>query len=156
MNILLPHRPPGSFEESLRSSNQTPPKHPSRYYAPIPVPVCTSNSPYPAKPGERPHAFMPLHMFYPQYVPNVPTQVCASVMAVPDCSAHESSPWGTAIGNQTQKCTLLPNSNTEGAHRALCPCCAKSRLFSTTGSHGSQGPEFCTADAVLNGSCTLL
>ena len=31
-----------------------------------------------------------------------------------------------------------------GAHRALCARCAKSRLFSTTGSHGSQGPEFCT------------
>ena len=35
-------------------------------------------------------------------------------------------------------------------------CCVKSRLFFTTGSHGSQGPEFCTPDAVLNGSCTLL
>ena len=33
---------------------------------------------------------------------------------------------------------------------------AKSRLFSTTGSYGSQGPEFCTPAAVLNGSCTLL
>ena len=31
-----------------------------------------------------------------------------------------------------------------GAHRALCTCCAKSRLFHTTGSHGSQGPDFCT------------
>ena len=30
---------------------------------------------------------------------------------------------------------------------------AKSRLFSTTGSHGSQGPAFCTPDAVLKGSC---
>ena len=39
---------------------------------------------------------------------------------------------------------------------ALCPGCAKSPLFSTAGSHGSQGPEFCTPDAVLNGSCTLL
>ena len=32
-------------------------------------------------------------------------------------------------------------------------CCAKSRLFSTT---CSQGPAFCTPDAVLNGSCTPL
>ena len=39
---------------------------------------------------------------------------------------------------------------------ALCPRCAKSRLFFTNGSHGSQGPEFCTPDAGLNGSCTLL
>ena len=39
---------------------------------------------------------------------------------------------------------------------ALCPRCVKSRLFSTAGSHGSQGPEFCTPDAVLNGSCTRL
>ena len=31
-----------------------------------------------------------------------------------------------------------------GAHRALCARCAKSRLFFTTGSHGPQGPEFCT------------
>ena len=44
----------------------------------------------------------------------------------------------------------------EGAHRALCPRCAKRRLFSTAGSHGSQGPELCTPDAVLTGSCTLL
>ena len=28
--------------------------------------------------------------------------------------------------------------------------------FSTAGSHGCQGPELCTPDAVLNGSCTLL
>ena len=28
--------------------------------------------------------------------------------------------------------------------------CAKSRLFSTPGSHGSQDPEFCTPDAVFN------
>ena len=40
-----------------------------------------------------------------------------------------------------------------GAHRALYARCAKSRLFSTTSSHRSQGPEFCTPDAVLNGSC---
>ena len=43
-----------------------------------------------------------------------------------------------------------------GAHRALCTRCAKSRLFPTTGSHGSEGPEFCTPDAVLSGSCMLL
>ena len=41
-------------------------------------------------------------------------------------------------------------------HRALCVPCATSRLFSTTGSHGSHGPEDCTPDAVLNGSCPLL
>ena len=29
------------------------------------------------------------------------------------------------------------------AHRALCLRCAKSRLFSITGSHGSQGPKLC-------------
>ena len=34
----------------------------------------------------------------------------------------------------------LPNRRV----RALCPRCVKSRLFSTTGSHGSQDPEFCT------------
>ena len=54
---------------------------------------------------------------------------------------------------------------------ALCVRCTKSRLFVNTGSHGSQGPEFCTlqpllvhhcwyachgSHAVLNGSCTLL
>ena len=27
--------------------------------------------------------------------------------------------------------------------------CAKSRLFSTIGSHGSQGPEFCTLQPLL-------
>ena len=43
-----------------------------------------------------------------------------------------------------------------GAHRALCLRCAKGRLCSTAGSHGSQGPELCTPDAVLNGSCMPL
>ena len=32
---------------------------------------------------------------------------------------------------------------------ALCPRYAKSRLFSTTGSHESQGPEFCTLQPLL-------
>ena len=32
----------------------------------------------------------------------------------------------------------------------------QSRLFSTASSPGSQGPEFRTPDAALNGSCTLL
>ena len=55
----------------------------------------------------------------------------------------------TSYSNTTAPCTM-------GAHRALCPRCAKSRLSSTAGSHGSQGPEFRTPDAALNGSCTLL
>ena len=33
--------------------------------------------------------------------------------------------------------------------RTLCPRCAKRRLFSTTGSHGTQGPEFCTRQPLL-------
>ena len=39
-----------------------------------------------------------------------------------------------------------------GAHHALsprCARCAKSRPFFTTGSHGSQGPEFCTLQPLL-------
>ena len=36
-----------------------------------------------------------------------------------------------------------------GAHRALCTRCVKSRLFSTTSSHGSQGPEFCILQPLL-------
>ena len=32
---------------------------------------------------------------------------------------------------------------------ALCPRCAKSRPFFTTGSHGSRGPEFCTLQPLL-------
>ena len=55
-----------------------------------------------------------------------------------------------------QNSGLTQSAHCLGAHRALCPRCAKSRLFSTAGSHGSQGPEFCTPDAVLNGSRTLL
>ena len=31
----------------------------------------------------------------------------------------------------------------------LCARCAKSRLFSTTSSYGSQGPEFCTLQPLL-------
>ena len=38
---------------------------------------------------------------------------------------------------------------TTGAQRTLCPHYAKSRLSSTTGSHGSQGPEFCTLQPLL-------
>ena len=37
----------------------------------------------------------------------------------------------------------------KGAHRALCARCAKSRLFSTLGSHGFQVPEFCTLQHLL-------
>ena len=37
-----------------------------------------------------------------------------------------------------------------GVHRALCPRCAKRRLSSTAGSHGAQGPEFCTPDPGLD------
>ena len=43
--------------------------------------------------------------------------------------------------------------NLTGPHsrqkNALCSRCAKSRLFSITGSHGSQGPEFCTLQPLL-------
>ena len=41
---------------------------------------------------------------------------------------------------------LIPSQhpNPKGAPCALCARCAKSQLFSTTGSHRSQGPEFCT------------
>ena len=46
--------------------------------------------------------------------------------------------------------------HTQGGIRGRTVRCAKSRLFSTPGSHGSRGPELCTPDAVLNGSCTLL
>ena len=42
--------------------------------------------------------------------------------------------------------SLLP---TGGAPCALCTLCAKSWLFSTTGSHGSQGAEFCTLQPLL-------
>ena len=44
--------------------------------------------------------------------------------------------------------------------RGGAPCAVRALheqwLFFTPGSHGSQGPEFCTPDAVLTGSCTLL
>ena len=56
---------------------------------------------------------------------------------------------------ECQLCTMKVILGGE-ANRVLCARCANSRLSSTTGSHGSQGPEFCSLDAVLNGSCTLL
>ena len=43
----------------------------------------------------------------------------------------------------------LVDLHSRGAHRALCPRCAKSRLFFTTGNHGSRGPEFCTLQPLL-------
>ena len=36
-----------------------------------------------------------------------------------------------------------------GGPPCVCPRCAKSRLFFTTGSQGSQGPEFCTLQPLL-------
>ena len=39
--------------------------------------------------------------------------------------------------------------DTMGAHRALCTRCVRSRLFFTTGSHGSQGPEIRTPQPLL-------
>ena len=41
----------------------------------------------------------------------------------------------------------------KGAHRALCVRCAKSRLFSTTGSPGSQGSESCILQPLLVHQC---
>ena len=64
--------------------------------------------------------------------------------------------WAGRLHAPKSVCTEKWPLGSWGAHRELCPCCAKSRLFFTTGSHGSQGPEFCTFHAVLNGSCTLL
>ena len=65
-------------------------------------------------------------------------------------------PTQSKTSDNESKQAMLHTANTillsEGAHRALCPPCANSWLFSTTGSHGSRGPEFCTPDAVLNGS----
>ena len=63
---------------------------------------------------------------------------------------------GNRQGSMTKVQRTQADSKPRGAHRALCPRCAKTRLFFTPDSHGSQGPEFCTPDAGLNGSCTLL
>ena len=59
------------------------------------------------------------------------------------CSPVQST-WGTSLGEDKLGAT--------GAHRALCARCAravKSRLFFTTGSHGSQGLEFCTLQLLM-------
>ena len=58
-------------------------------------------------------------------------------------------PWGASC--HVRGMGVFPGGRTVRTVR-----CAKSRLFSTTGTHGSQGPGVCTLDAVLNGSCTLL
>ena len=93
------------------------------------------------------------------------------------CSHDTPLRFGDPEGDVT---TLLPSPleipiqlmQPRGAHRSLCPCCAKSRLFSTTGSHGPKvlnsapdtpcwyitdvvdatGPKVlnCAPDAVLN------
>ena len=69
-------------------------------------------------------------------------------------SAHHIKAWAPHLIALAHH--LIPLARHLRAHRALCARCAKIRLFSTTGSHGSQGPEFCTPHAVLNGSCMLL
>ena len=53
-----------------------------------------------------------------------------------------------------EKAPLLPRPKEDSggapcAVPALCKRCAKSRLFFTTGSHGSWGPEFCTLQPLL-------
>ena len=50
-----------------------------------------------------------------------------------------------------KKVKATVSGDCKGAHRALCPRCAKGRLFSTTGSHGPQGPEFCSPLLVHQG-----
>ena len=44
---------------------------------------------------------------------------------------------------------LLPCGGAPCAVRTLCLRCAKSPLFFNTGSHGSQGPEFCSLQLLL-------
>ena len=68
---------------------------------------------------------------------------CASELAVPKPQAS---------------CTLQGTgwSRGQGGGGGRTVRCAKRRLFSTAGSHGSQGPEVCTPEAVLNGSCMFV
>ena len=52
--------------------------------------------------------------------------------------------------------TVADPTQTEGPTAPSAPPLCEEWLFCTAGSHGSQGPELRTPDAVLNGSCTLL
>ena len=93
--------------------------------------------------------------------------LCCYPLLLSDAVSSGSSPWegvahckydgeGRVPGYTGQRAWSVREKRTQGAHRALCARCAKRRLCSTAGSHGSWGPEFHTPDAVLNGSCTLL
>ena len=73
--------------------------------------------------------------------------------------------WEQAVSHGHQSASAMPNlppaggmvfSLFGGCRGGRTVRCAESRLFSTAGSHGTQGPECCTPDAGLNGSCTLL
>ena len=52
------------------------------------------------------------------------------------------------IGLKRQRTKYQIHSN-EGGGGGHTVRCAKSQLFSTTGSHGSQGPEICTLQPLL-------
>ena len=55
--------------------------------------------------------------------------------------------WGAFLPTLCTDCLLCARAME--AHCAPCPRCAKSQLFSTTGSYGYQGPEFCTLQTLL-------
>ena len=88
-----------------------------------------------------------------QHKPPSPISLCClQLMCVPPTLTPHSQ---HMPGSYSQCADMLPSFDIArrcplrvcvalGAYRALCACCAKSRLFFTTSSHGSQGPEFCT------------
>ena len=63
----------------------------------------------------------------------------------PSFSLYPPSPSSSVGTEGTLPCDHQGSAGgTTEVYRALCARCAKSRPFSTTGSHGSQGPGFCT------------
>ena len=76
-----------------------------------------------------------LHVYWGRVCGTPRARATPGVVSVNFCFRKGQGVWG-----RTVRCAR--------AVPALFARCAKSRLFSTTGSHGSQRPEFCTPDAV--------
>ena len=77
----------------------------------------------------------------------VPMSVKKAVQKQAASSSHTEGVSGG--GNRRGNVCPARQGGAPRAVRALCPHCAKSQLFSTTCSHRSQGPEFCTLQPLL-------
>ena len=117
----------------------------------------------PPDPGAALHFRAVTHPVYEEFRAVGQTYIALAFRVLPRPSAVPCGVWametdGTVVlsAEGTASATLLERPSgldyrgrTVRCARAV-PALCERRLFSTAGSHGSRGPEFCTLDAVLN------